>query len=397
MRRFMLGHRPGRQPGRKAFTLIELLVVIAIIALLMALLLPAIQKVREAANKMLCGSNMRQIMIAAHNYHSDYARLPPGYLGPIPNVGSAGFNSVNGPHVGMLCLLLPYLEGDNIYKPLPGLINLSTDINDPTIPRPPWWTNTTVVGIAQAQVKMFYCPSDDLRDDNADATGPGRQVWGGTGTYVIGVHLWNQPGASAILPGTAGATAGADTGTPGADQLGFSNYVGISGMFGAGTHINNPIDNPWLLLFSPTGGVGISNFAGMFTNRGKLTLGQMSVMDGTSNTFGIGEVDGGRLLGQRLYKLTWMGVGAGGIILGTERSQVDHSPYMMSSKHTAGCNVVFGDGSVRTLRYGNAKLFTGPTGTTLIPPAQTSNDWKVLMTLVGKNDGIKLDAANILD
>src|SRR5262249_11141662 len=111
-----LGIRPCTNTRRRGFTLIELLVVIAIIALLMALLLPAIQKVREAANKMLCGSNIRQIMIAAHNYHNDYNKLPPGYLGPIPNLGSANYGSTNGSHVGMLALLLPYLEGDNIFK-----------------------------------------------------------------------------------------------------------------------------------------------------------------------------------------------------------------------------------------------------------------------------------------
>src|SRR4029079_12465682 len=97
----------ARRSTRSAVTLIALLVVIAIIALLMALLLPAIQKVREAANKMICASNLRQIAIASHNYHADYQKLPPaGWYQDFP--GSTGGSALSAQqNISCLAGMLP--------------------------------------------------------------------------------------------------------------------------------------------------------------------------------------------------------------------------------------------------------------------------------------------------
>lgn len=102
---------------RRGFTLIELLVVIAIIAVLIGLLLPAVQKVREAANRMSCTNNLKQLGLAAHNYQSTFGQLPPGYLGPIRNEADP-IDWSGHQFLSTLVFLLPYVEQDNVWKEL---------------------------------------------------------------------------------------------------------------------------------------------------------------------------------------------------------------------------------------------------------------------------------------
>jgi prepilin-type N-terminal cleavage/methylation domain-containing protein len=150
---------------RRGFTLIELLVVIAIIAVLVGLLLPAVQKVREAANRMSCGNNLHQIGIAVHNYHDTYGCLPPwGFdfqTAPDqpgnPNNPPPGQNLYGAQKQGhsWLTLLLPFMEQDNIQKI--GRFDFSV-IDQNNLP-PNWGVSTA----GSNTVKPYLCPSSPTR------------------------------------------------------------------------------------------------------------------------------------------------------------------------------------------------------------------------------------------
>jgi len=147
---------------RAGFTLIELLVVIAIIAVLVGLLLPAVQKVREAANRMSCSNNLKQIALACHNYEGVYGKWPAGMVGfPTqgdPDVpGGASCDDLESGCNSGFALLLPYLEQQNI-----------TQTYNPQVC---WYNNITLVpgGPTNAQtttavLKVFLCPSNRAKD-----------------------------------------------------------------------------------------------------------------------------------------------------------------------------------------------------------------------------------------
>lgn len=133
---------------RSGFTLIELLVVIAIIVLLMALLLPAVQKVRAAADRLMCSSNMRQIGIALHHYHNDFNALPAsGWTIASPL-------NPSGKYVGWRAILTPYIEQDNIRARYDRMQH--------------WWDEPNLT-LAASPIKIYSCPATPDRGQLASA------------------------------------------------------------------------------------------------------------------------------------------------------------------------------------------------------------------------------------
>jgi prepilin-type N-terminal cleavage/methylation domain-containing protein/prepilin-type processing-associated H-X9-DG protein len=223
--RFIMKHRSARS----GFTLIELLVVIAIIGVLVGMLLPAVQMIRESANRSSCTNNLKQIGLALHNYHDLYKRFPPGYIDGNTNPRSTPDNDV-GPGWGWASFLLPFMEQQNAYRQINFKVTVGTGVN---------------TDISLLPFKFFQCPSDPLQDPVP--------VYDTTFTNPVAT-------------------------------LAHSNYVGCNGWeecFWNAGGAGNPAGNDGL-----QGGYGATGH-GMFYRNSKVTM--ADVTDGLTNTIAVGE------------------------------------------------------------------------------------------------------------
>jgi prepilin-type N-terminal cleavage/methylation domain-containing protein/prepilin-type processing-associated H-X9-DG protein len=182
---------------RHAFTLIELLVVIGIIGVLIALLLPAVQKVREAANRTSCSNNLKQIALAVHHYESAQGRFPPAFRGE----GNPAYFDAWSP----LAELNPYLEQTAIYNQM----DLTQQTYESNLPFNITAPNQFAV---QQTVKLFLCPSDMMQPVAGPAYGV--PVLGPTnyafcnGTGTNGGSPWDADGAFIVERGMRVADLG---------------------------------------------------------------------------------------------------------------------------------------------------------------------------------------------
>jgi prepilin-type N-terminal cleavage/methylation domain-containing protein len=319
-----------RRLRRPAFTLIELLVVIAVIGVLVALLLPAVQRVREAANRASCQNNLKQIALAAHNYHDANWRLPPGIVCS-PHAVNANPQYIfvpppyQGPYVGCLAFLLPYLEMEPLYDQIPpAIFKFNTTMGAWAYNTPPYdfqtglgINGTGYPAYANSQIKTFICPSDDPKTQEIQF-GVVDGVWTTTNPVdTLYIDYLYDPGMAVT------------------SEIGLSDYIAVAGTIGP-----QPYDSFY------------NQYQGAFSVNSKTRL--QDITDGTAYTLMFGEclMDGGltadpSLPGGRQMALTWMGAGS----MPTAWDMVDPAYWWnFSSRHLNIVQFANCDGSVRGIR-----------------------------------------------
>jgi prepilin-type N-terminal cleavage/methylation domain-containing protein/prepilin-type processing-associated H-X9-DG protein len=329
-----------RSTRKFGFTLIELLVVIAIIAILIGLLLPAVQKVREAAARMSCQNNLRQIGLAAFNYESAFQKFPPG-VNVSPNTPAQNTypQPFAGPYTGVLAYLLPFMEQQNTYNLVPqAYFQLNTKVTAWAYTYPPWIdpSNGTGGGFTAATVviKNYKCPSDDV--DGPVTTGYIDAYWMEQG-YIWIDYLPIPP--SVPMPYQR------------------CSYIGCAGAKG-----DDPDDTSTFTKYGP--------YKGIYYRNSQTRIADIS--DGTSNTIAFGETLAGTSRGTRDFALLWFGAGSLGTRWGLAYTNGpngnDVDWYQYSSRHTGGIvQFAFADGSVR--------------------PITIASDWWTYLYASGMQDG----------
>ena len=287
----------------KAFTLIELLVVIAIVGVLVALLLPAVQNAREAARRLTCTSNLKQISLAALNYESVHRRFPIGFLGPWDANGNGLNDTAEAPaswqwdfaNIGMLPVLLGFLEESGTQDRLDPLLLRQHSRKQPGQTYKGHWTaGRSTKQAAFTQPSIFLCPSALVP--------PHTNLIDTSFTYET------TDGIRVEIRGRR------------EKEYGRSNYVGVSGKAG-----NTPSEK---------------QYAGLFVNRLPRSLRQ--VRDGTSNTL---------LFGENRAAITWLGAEGWPVLYGLGDTPSQKKP-LFTSLHPRLVMFATSDGAVRGLSFG---------------------------------------------
>lgn len=316
---------------KRGFTLVELLVVIAIIGILVGLLLPAVQAAREAARRMQCTNNLKQLGLAVHNFESAMNRLPTGYLGSAGDVPpSTTPSTTSGAQwVGHLVMLFPYIEQSQLYQPWENWRNLNTNAKPTGVTATDgekfmFWTSgttgydgdpstiNTLWDFQQYKVGSLLCPSDD--------------AYSNTFATAMILHTRSAAGSNS---GTADLSG---YGVPFGATMGRTNYLGNAGRLG------KTLSTAW------------NAWVGPFGNRSTTKIAEMT--DGTTNVYLFGEATGAFTDATKAIGRTWSfgwttgpmptAWGLGGT--------APYQWYKYSSRHAGGVvNFAMGDGSVRAV------------------------------------------------